>query len=71
MEYTKEQVVQFTINILSEIRVPALQSEEIGVPIENAVKNLLIVQKMMDAEKTNNESQKDLETNAGDGGVSP
>lgn len=51
MEYTKEQVIQFTINIMSAIRVPAMETEEIGTPILKAIKNLMVVQEMMEAEK--------------------
>lgn len=50
-QYTKEDVIQFTINILSGICVSALEAEEIGVPIGRAVKNLHVLQQMMEMEK--------------------
>lgn len=60
MEYTKEQVIQFTINILGEIRVPVAEVEEIGVPISKALRNLQIVQLMMKEEKEKqDQSQED------------
>lgn len=58
MEYTKEQVIQFTINILSAIRVPAMEAEEIGTPILKAIKNLMVVQEMMEAEKNQQHAEK-------------
>ena len=63
MEYTKEQIIQFTINILSEVNVPATKASEVGVPIESAIKNLLVVQNMIEIEKTKQEIQNDPETN--------
>lgn len=58
MVYTKEQVIQFTINILSAIRVPAMEAEEIGTPILKAIKNLMVVQEMMEAEKNQQHAEK-------------
>lgn len=58
MEYTKEQVIQFTINILSEVKVPATKASEIGVPIEKSINNLLVVQEMMEAEKNQQHAEK-------------
>ena len=59
MEYTKEQVVQFTINILSDISVPVTHAEEIGVPIQKAIKNLQVVQVMMKEEKEKQDQSQD------------
>lgn len=59
MEYTKEQVVQFTINILSDISVPVTHAEEIGVPVQKAIKNLQIVQLMMKEEKEKQDQSQD------------
>lgn len=59
MEYTKEQVIQFTINILGEIRVPVAEVEEIGVPISKALRNLQIVQLMMKEEKEKQDQSQD------------
>ena len=60
MEYTKEQVIQFTINILSKVKVPATKASEIGVPIEKSINNLLVVQEMMEMEKNQrNTAQKE------------
>lgn len=35
--YTKEEVVTFTINLLSNITVPVALSEEIGLPVCRAI----------------------------------
>lgn len=51
MEYTKEQIIQFTINNLSAINVPARLAEQIGVPIQRAITNLEIVLNMIEEEK--------------------
>lgn len=51
MEYTKEQVIQFTINNLSAINIPARMAEQIGVPIQRAITNLEIVLNMIEEEK--------------------
>lgn len=59
MEYTKEQVIEFTINILSGINVPVPQIDEIGVPISKALRNLQIVQLMMKEEKEKQDQSQD------------
>lgn len=51
MEYTKEQIIQFTISGLSAINVPARLAEQIGVPIQKAITNLEIVSAMFKEEK--------------------
>lgn len=51
MEYTKEQVIQFTINNLSAINIPAMMAEQIGVPIQRSITNLEIVLNMIEEEK--------------------
>ena len=57
-QYTKKDVIQFTINILSAIRVPAMEAEEIGTPILKAINNLMVVQEMMEAEKNQQQAEK-------------
>lgn len=51
MEYTKEQVIQFTINNLAGINIPARLSEQVGVPIQKSITNLEIVLNMFAEEK--------------------
>ena len=51
MEYTKEQIIQFTIDNLSAINIPARLSEQIGVPIQKSIANLEIVNAMFEEEK--------------------
>lgn len=58
-QYTKKDVIQFTINILSAIRVPAMEAEEIGTPILKAIMNLMVVQEMMEAEKNQQPAEKE------------
>ena len=63
MEYTKEQIVDFTINILGKISIPGAMIDEIGVPISSAIKNLAVVKQMMEIENAKKEIQNDPETN--------
>lgn len=58
-QYTKEDVIQFTINILSGINVPVPQIDEIGVPSSKALHNLQIVQLMMKEEKEKQDQSQD------------
>ena len=51
MKYTKEQIIQFTIDNLSAINIPARLAEQIGVPIQKAITNLEIVSAMFEEEK--------------------
>ena len=50
MEYTKEQIVEITINNLAAINVPALLAEQIGIPVMKSIGNLKILQQMMKQE---------------------
>lgn len=59
MGYTKDEVIQFTINILSGINVPVPMIDEIGVPISKALRNLQIVQLMMKEEKEKQDRSQD------------
>ena len=51
MEYTKEQIVDFTINILGKISIPVAMIDDIGTPISSAIKNLVVVKQMMEMEE--------------------
>ena len=51
MEYTNEQVIQFTISNLSDINIPARLSEQIGIPVQRAITNLEIVLNMIAEDK--------------------
>lgn len=48
---TKEDVVQYTINILAGIQIPVMQSDTIGTAVKSAVNNLIVLQEMMQEEK--------------------
>lgn len=50
-QLTKTEVVQVTINLLSNINVPAVLSESIGIPVLNAIKNLGILKSMIESEE--------------------
>lgn len=63
MKYTKEEVVQFTINILSGISVPVTEAKEIGVPVLNAIGNLKVLQEIIAAEN----AQRDIPEEEDDG----
>lgn len=69
---TKEDVIQYTINILAgisipaillaEISIPAILTKSIGIPISNALDNLNVLRQMLEAEKKANEENKDEDT---------
>lgn len=50
----KEQVIEATINVLSEISVPVRLKEQISDPISGAIMNLAIVLQMIQAENEAN-----------------
>lgn len=54
--YTMEEVLQFTINILSNIRVPGAYMKDVGMPIMNALDNLMAMQTAMNAPKKTEEN---------------
>lgn len=53
----KEQVIEATINVLSEISVPVRLKEQISDPISGAIMNLAIVLQMIQAENAANEQR--------------
>lgn len=50
-QMNKEQVIQVTIGVLSEISVPVRLKAQIADPIDGAINNLAIVLQMIQAEK--------------------
>ena len=50
-QMTKEQVIEETIRVLSNISVPVAKKHEIADPIEGSIQNLAIVLQMIEAEK--------------------
>lgn len=50
-QMTKEQVIEATIQVLSNISVPVAKKREIADPIEGCIQNLAIVLQMIEAEK--------------------
>lgn len=78
---TKEDVVQYTINILSGIQILAIQSDTIGTAIKSAVNNLIVLQEMMRDERAarkdgeasgtpSGQAEEDEPARAGDSGCS-
>ena len=57
--YSVEQVIEFTLNILNGIMVPAKMAEMIGLPIAQAIGNLEAVKQVMANVKP--EGQKEVE----------
>lgn len=57
--YSVEQVIEFTLNILNGIMVPAKMAETIGLPIAQAIGNLEAVKQVMANAKP--EGQKEVE----------
>ena len=57
--YSVEQVIEFTLNILNGIMVPAKMAETIGLPIAQAIGNLEAVKQVMENAKP--EGQKEVE----------
>ncbi len=55
----KEQVIQATIGVLSEISVPVRLKKQIADPIDGAINNLAIVLQMFQAEKEANEKHQE------------
>lgn len=54
-QMTKEQVIEATISVLSNISVPVAKKREIADPIEGCIHNLAIVLQMIEAERVANE----------------
>ena len=52
-QLTKEQVLEITIGVLSEISVPIKYKSQIADPIDGAIDNLVIVLQTMREEKQN------------------
>lgn len=50
-QMTKEQVIEATIQVLSNISVPVAKKREIADPIEGCIQNLAIVLQMIEAER--------------------
>lgn len=57
--YTKEEVVEFTINILSGISIPAALAESVGIPILRSIGNLTALKKTFEQERLEAEKGKD------------
>ena len=66
-QYTKEEVIRITMNILSNISIPAALCKSIGMPIASAIENLVAVQRMMEQEKTAKEIAENPERNIVEG----
>ncbi len=54
-KYTAEEVIEITIRLLQEIRIPIEFVEDIGIPVRRAIENLRIVLQASNAEKADDE----------------
>lgn len=54
-KYTAEEVLEITMRLLQEIRIPIALVEDIGIPVRRAIENLRIVLQAGNAAKTDNE----------------
>lgn len=63
-QITKVEVIQETIGVLGRISVPVKLKEQILVPIEGAMRNLVIVLQMEAAEKEMREKEAKTEAAA-------
>lgn len=54
-KYTAEEVIEITIRLLQEIRIPIEFVEDIGIPVRRAIENLRIVLQAPKAEKADDE----------------
>lgn len=60
--YSIEEVIRFTVNILSNISVPAALVESIGIPISNALKNLMVLLEAAPKEGKGEEDGRETDT---------
>lgn len=58
-KYTAEEVIEISIGMLRQIRVPAELAEEIGVPIQHVMENLRAVVKAFRENRTEGEEKPD------------
>ena len=56
--YTKEEVIDITINLLGQINVPVDLAQQIAIPISNAQNNLRVVLKMIEKEQEMEEKKR-------------
>lgn len=49
--YTQDEIINITINLLGQIKVPAEEARQIALPIQDAQNNLRVVLEMIQKEK--------------------
>lgn len=54
---TKKEVLNITVNILGKINVPVALMDDIGVPIRNAINNILMVVDALEKEEVKDDGQ--------------
>lgn len=59
--YNKDQLIQITINVLSGINVPAVMTEQIGMPLYGSIQNLITVQQLIAAEEEDRRKRKEAQ----------
>lgn len=59
--YNKSELIQITINVLSGINVPAVMTEQIGMPLYGSIQNLITVQQLIAAEEEDRRKRKEAQ----------
>lgn len=54
---TKKEVLNITVNILGKIAIPIALMDDIGVPIRNAINNILMVVDALEKEEVKDDEQ--------------
>ena len=57
-QYTAEEVIDITINLLGQIGVPASLARQISLPIADSIQNLQVCKELMRQEKQEWEKEK-------------
>lgn len=54
---TTTEVLNITVNILGKIAIPVALVDDIGIPIRNAIKNILMVVDALEKEEVKDDGQ--------------
>lgn len=59
MDYTVEEIIQFTLNILNQIKVPMEHYQDICEPLQKSIVNLTIAKQKLEIERVKAEVEED------------